>query len=113
MMGDTTDFLAEQYHRRRLTEHASTLIFGTYSREIVAWAINDPEWQAFRTRLLCTPIQHKLRELTLLANEQGCFDVPDSKLIHKTDWQEHVVRAHRYRVCITNYVNALKRGGLL
>jgi hypothetical protein len=94
----------------RLRQHASTLTFGIYSPNTIAWAIADREWQAFRIGLLGSTTEHKLDELTTLALEEQCRDIQAGQGPEK-DWQPVELRAHRYRVCITNYVNALRRGG--
>ena len=61
-------------------------------KEIEA-AIKDSDWQHLRLSLLGTPTSHKLAECHAFLERRG--------------WDE---TAH---ICVINYINALKRGGLL
>jgi hypothetical protein len=70
----------------------SDLIFGTFSQAEVLDAIRSEAWQTLRVSL------HGLST--------------DEKLSRLRSW----LRTHdtpRHRICVTNYVYALKRGGLL
>jgi hypothetical protein len=70
----------------------SSLIFGSYSHAEIAAAVSDPVWQSIRVSLLYTPLETKYAAL-----QEYIGGAPDP------------VR----RIQVTNYVNALKRGGLI
>jgi hypothetical protein len=63
------------------------------SREEIREAVADPEWQRFRISLLGSSLQMKLCKLMVYLHTQG------------------YTRPAQVRVA--NYINALKRGGLL
>lgn len=68
------------------------MIFAHYSPGEIKRCVEDPTWQAFRL---------KLKGLTLRA-----------KFSHLCTYlQQH--NSYQSRVQVTNYVNALKRGGLI
>ena len=68
------------------------LIFGMFSPSDVREAVNNTQWQAFRVSLKGLPTDMKLAELRKYAEENPSADT---------------------YVQVTNYVYALKRGGLL
>jgi hypothetical protein len=68
------------------------LIFGSYSIAVVREAVKDPVWQRFRATLHGLSTERKLEELRWYVRSFGHADMP---------------------VQVTNYVYALKRGGLL
>lgn len=61
-------------------------------RKKIQQAVKDRKWQVFRTTLLNLPTEEKLKRLE------------DYRRKHRT-WQAHTQ--------VENYINALKRGGLL
>ncbi len=69
------------------------LKFDSYSPQQVHWAVNDVQWQAFRTEMVGESLERKYELL------------------------RSYLRARKYdmkaRIQVTNYVNALKRGGLI
>lgn len=69
------------------------LIFGKYSSGQILEAVNDQEWQKLRKKLKGLGTKDKIKELRRYRQERG-----DSEKI---------------KIQITNYVNALKRGGLI
>lgn len=70
------------------------LIFGTFSRKEIDDAVRDRFWQRLRIRLLGTSLQEKLWRLEEFV-AQPC------------------VAPRKRQICVTNYVYALKRGGLI
>ena len=71
----------------------NSLIFGSYSHSQVKWAINDYTWQRLRVHLLGMSSRYKYT--------------------HLVRYIEEGVNQEQRRVQVTNYVNALKRGGLI
>ncbi len=71
----------------------NALIFGTYSPQQIAWAVNDSHWQDVRISMVGEPP-----------------DVKYDTLVMYLDLQRHSERA---KIQVTNYINALKRGGLI
>jgi len=71
----------------------NSLIFGSYSRDQIQRAVADPEWQVFRGELVGEPLRTKYARLL------GWLAVNDY--------------SERFKIQVTNYVNALKRGGLI
>jgi hypothetical protein len=69
------------------------LIFGMFSPSDVKEAVNDTEWQLFRLSLKGLPTDMKLAELRRYAEDRQGDE--------------------RMYVQVTNYIYALKRGGLL
>ena len=71
----------------------NALIFGSYPPSQIQWAVNDREWQTFRETLKGLPVSEKYEKLSyyLFAKEYS----------------------PRSQIQVTNYVNALKRGGLI
>lgn len=69
------------------------LTFGSYSREQIDACVDDPDWQRLRLKLRGTALEVKFVKLT------------------------DYMRAQNYsfaaKVRVTNYVNALRRGGLV
>lgn len=71
----------------------NTLIFGTYSPQQVAWAVACDEWQQVRLSMLGQPLEVKYDTLMMWLDLKGYCE--------------------RAKIQVTNYVNALKRGGLI
>jgi len=71
------------------------LLFGTFNVKQVIFAVQDVKWQAFRTSLLNLPLDEKHSRLTHYVTSAPV----GTEQIRK--------------VQVTNYVNALKRGGLI
>ena len=61
-------------------------------KKTIQWAVNDKKWQVFRTTLLQLPTKEKLKRLE------------DYRRKHRT---------YKAQVQVENYINALKRGGLI
>lgn len=74
------------------------LIFGSYSIDTVLAAVKDPDWQRVRIDMLGRDLEYKFHRLTSYI-ETG------SHLSEQEQWNR--------RVQVTNYVYALKRGGLI
>lgn len=72
-----------------------TLIFGRYNRTAIASAVADPEWQALRISMIGDPLDRRFRKLRLWVDTASPADLPAAQ------------------VQVTNYVNALKRGGMI
>lgn len=74
------------------------LIFGAYTVHDVIQAVQDPSWQRMREAIKGAPIGVKFSEITdyINRNKTPQGGVP-----------------HNVKVQITNYVYALKRGGLI
>ena len=68
------------------------LDFGHITRDEIWWAVKDGEWQQLRKSLKGLPLAKKFNKLQ-------CF------------LEEHNNR--RTQICITNYVNALRRAGMV
>jgi hypothetical protein len=75
----------------------TSLIFGTYDRQTIDSAVGDLTWQALRVSLLGTPHAEKFEAL------RAYLAAPDL----------NVEQLNRRRVQVTNYVYALRRGGLI
>ena len=75
------------------------LIFASYGIQEVLIAVKDPAWQAVRISMLGEPLQRKMQIL------EDWLNTPD----------EITEEMHGYhkKVQVTNYVHALKRGGLI
>jgi hypothetical protein len=69
------------------------LVFGTASPSAVQRAVADPSWQRLRRSLLGQPLETKFDALHAFLNA-----APGDSL---------------RQVCVTNYVHALSRGGLI
>ncbi len=69
------------------------LIFGTYSPSQINWAVNDPNWQDVRISMIGEMLMTK-------------YDI----LLRHLATQRYSDKA---KIQVTNYVNALKRGGLI
>jgi hypothetical protein len=69
------------------------LIFGTFNIKEVRTAVNWDEWQRVRVEMLSISTECKLKRCERFLRET--MDV------------------ERAKVCVTNYIYALKRGGLL
>jgi len=76
-----------------ITMSWDSLVFGTYSRESIQKAVADPQWQDLRTLLVGTSLQ--------------------TKYIGLVDWLQDSEYSTMSKIQVTNYVNALKRGGLI
>lgn len=70
-----------------------SLRFGVYGLKTVLAAVREPEWQSVRVSMLGTSLETK--HATLVA------------YLAASQHSEHA------KICVTNYVNALRRGGLL
>lgn len=70
-----------------------SLIFGSYSREEIQHAVSDPLWQKMRQLLVGTTLELKYFGLCLYLQARG-------------ESRETLVQ-------VTNYINALKRGGMI
>jgi len=77
-------------------EEWSRLLFGSFSLDTVKRCITDPTWQRVRISLLYSSQRDKLERL-----ESYIAQAPDENTL----WTR--------KVQVTNYVNALKRGGLI
>lgn len=73
-------------------------VMGTYNRTEVAWATQFDDWQSVRIRLKGQRTSIKL----------GVLD----QMMRLSVAESHAERV-RTKVCVTNYINALKRGGQL
>lgn len=71
----------------------SRLIVGSLSREEILEAVRDPQWQDLRMSLQYTKLTYRYERL-----ESWLIEHPGSR---------------RHRVQVANYVNALKRGGVI
>lgn len=69
------------------------LVFGSFTAQQIHEAVKDPEWQEFRVNLLGTTMNYRRVQL------------------HK--WMCEHSHSHEAQIQVTNYVNALKRGGLI
>lgn len=69
------------------------LIFGTYSQSDVLQAVNNMEWQTFRISLKGKSTNEKIKGLR--------------------EWLVLNNNSHRSKIQVTNYIYALKRGGIL
>jgi hypothetical protein len=72
------------------------LVFGSYSRDQVQKAVDWPAWQGVRLALLGQPLAFKHAHL--------------HSFLCSAEAQNARTRA---RICVTNYIHALSRGGLL
>jgi hypothetical protein len=72
------------------------LVFGSYSHDEVKIAIANVQWQTLRASLLNAPLAEKFAALERFVDAPG--DTPPIEL---------------RRICVTNYVHALARGGLI
>ena len=69
------------------------LISGTYSQSDVFQAVNNMEWQTFRISLKGKSTNEKIKGLR--------------------EWLVLNDNSHRSKIQVTNYIHALKRGGIL
>lgn len=69
------------------------LIFGTYSQSAVFQAVNNMEWQTFRISLKGKSTNEKIKGLR--------------------EWLVLNDNSYRSKIQVTNYIHALKRGGIL
>lgn len=81
-------------------QHWPFEVHSTTKEEILEYCVNDDLWQQYRLRMKGIVTEAKLDKL-FLWREQG--------LLHAKSPEE----SRRYQVQIDNYINALKRGGLL
>lgn len=70
-----------------------TLIFGKYNITEIKRAVKEPKWQEFRKGLKGISLEQKFRELK--------------------KWLRRNRNSKRAKIQVTNYVNALKRAGLI
>jgi hypothetical protein len=80
-----------------MTDDAKTwedrFVFGRFSHREVLEAVTDPNWQVMRRAMSATTLETKWALLeNFLLSERG---------------------SRRAQICVTNYVYALKRGGLI
>lgn len=76
---------------------------GSWSRNDIAWAINDPDWQSFRVSLKGLQTQEKLQRLSSYLVVKGVREAGQS-----LTWDQLAAK-----IRVDNYINALKRGGQL
>ena len=69
------------------------LIFGSFDREVIRKAVDSDVWQKFRKSLKGIPLDAKYYELERYLKQ------------HNHSWPA--------RIQVTNYINALKRSGLI
>jgi len=69
------------------------LIYGQYSLNHIIGAVNDDEWQELRKSLKKMSTQEKIEKLREYRDKKG--------------------ETQKIKIQITNYINALKRGGLI
>lgn len=104
-------FIGERVFRgKAYPEDYSRLIFGTFSIEQILPAINDPNWQLFRASLKGLTVEEKLNALVTYVwdNTQPRFDGPNPPSMFGD-----VKVKKGVAIRVTNYINALKRGGQL
>lgn len=68
-------------------------IFGKYSINVVLVAVNDVKWQYYRASMTGTPT--------------------DAKFIALKRWLILNSYSEKSKIQVTNYINAMKRGGLI
>ena len=94
------DYVGIVNYNCRMTEASSTqqldwmaLTFDVYDMPTILKAVNDDAWQRLRVSLKGVPLPQRYRRLMLwlIANEHS----------------------ERAKVQVTNYVNALRRGGMV
>jgi len=74
----------------------NSLIFGSYNHDEIGYAVRNTPWQGFREDLRERPHDEKFTRLrSYIANASNDTE------------------AELRRIRVTNYVNALKRGGLI
>lgn len=73
------------------TKAVQHLIFGQYNKYMILDAVNNYDWQVFRISL------------------KGLST--ESKVLKLKEWLKLNNNSHKAKVQVTNYVNALKRGG--
>lgn len=83
----------------------SSLRFGTYDQTEILKAVNDQRWQSFRVSLLGLSTTKKVEMLFERAKAAGLLEYRGD-----SDFQ---ALKHLECVRITNYINALLRGGQL
>ena len=76
-----------------MNEKWQSLVFGKYNIQTVLIAVKEDSWQSTRKSMLGTTVEFKYNTLT--------------NWLDKQDWSE------RSKCQVTNYVYALKRGGIL
>jgi hypothetical protein len=73
------------------------LIFGTFDSKTVCATVGHPRWQSLRIAMQNTPLESRFIVCNAFANAKGL---------------EEKEQLHR-RICVTNYVHALARGGMI
>lgn len=76
------------------------LVFGVFDAPTVAEAVASATWQSLRGSLIGEPLQTKFAVCYGFANPPAAARVPPEELRLR-------------RIAVTNYVYALKRGGLI
>lgn len=94
----------ELQDRKHPKEAWDKLIFGTYNHHEVVDAIRDGEWQTFRSRLIGS-----LQEVKFTSLVKYIWEADIHFKMHHITLTEY----NRCKVRVTNYVNALRRGGLI
>jgi hypothetical protein len=79
----------------RQAEHWKGFVFGRYPQKLVILTVQDPVWQALRASLLNTTLEEKFTALVRYVGDPT------------------VANFEQRCVQVTNYVHALKRGGLI
>jgi len=79
----------------------SVLIFGSYGRSAVREAVENPRWQEFRGSLLGRSLKEKHEALSDYMHR--------AEVVHGRNSKQWALCACR----VTNYVYALRRGGLI
>jgi hypothetical protein len=76
------------------------LVFGVFSQTEIQHCVAWEYWQMCRRSMLGTDLEYKWRRLKCFLTDVQCSSFTDDD-------------RKRARICVTNYVNALKRGGLI
>jgi hypothetical protein len=85
------------------------LIFGSFGAPLIQKAVADANWQQLRLRLLGMPHPYKYSALRAYIRELEEVE-PPLLFCTQEEWDERVL----YRkIRCTNYVHALRRGGLI
>jgi hypothetical protein len=71
----------------------SNLIFGSYGRQEIDDAVSDPDWQDVRMDMKGTSLESRYVVLNLYLDRER--------------------NSRKAKIRVTNYVNALKRGGMI
>lgn len=93
---NNSNFRADEDLALRDIDLWSHLIFGSFSIDVVLRAVNDDTWQCIRRNMLGKTLSYKFRTLEGWASTS----------------LSDVTRARR-EIQVTNYILALRRGGLI